>query len=158
MSTRNSISSPPLTGTAAPDKATETLPTSLVVLLAASAGLSVASLYYSQPMLGDLGADIGADGRALGLVPTLNQLGYAVGILLLAPLGDRFDRRRIILVKAAALVLALLFAAAAPSIHVLLIASLAIGLTATMAQDIVPAAAALAPEAHRGKVVGTVMT
>ena len=134
------------------------LPTSLVALLAASAGLSVASLYYSQPMLGDLGADIGASGRALGLVPTLTQLGYASGILLLAPLGDRYDRRRIILMKAAALVLALLFAAAAPSIHVLLIASLAIGLTATMAQDIVPAAATLAPDAHRGKVVGTVMT
>lgn len=136
----------------------KTLPTSLVALLAASAGLSVASLYYSQPMLGDLGADIGASGRALGLVPTLTQLGYALGILLLAPLGDRYDRRRIILMKAAALVAALLLAAAAPSIHVLLIASLAIGLTATMAQDIVPAAATLAPDAHRGKVVGTVMT
>jgi len=134
------------------------LPTPLVGLLAAGAGLSVASLYYSQPMLGDLGADIGASGRALGLVPTLTQLGYAVGILLLAPLGDRYDRRSIILAKAAALVVALLLAAAAPSIHVLLIASLAIGLTATMAQDIVPAAATLAPEAHRGKVVGTVMT
>ncbi len=134
------------------------LPPSLVALLAAGAGLSVAALYYSQPMLGDLGADIGASGRALGLVPTLTQLGYAVGILLLAPLGDRYDRRNIILVKAAALVVALLLAAAAPSIHVLLLASLAIGLTATMAQDIVPAAATLAPEASRGKVVGTVMT
>jgi len=142
----------------AADRASARLPTSLVALLAASTGLSVAALYYSQPMLGDLGADIGAGGQALGLVPTLTQLGYAVGILLLAPLGDRYDRRRIILMKAAALVAALLFAAAAPSIPMLLIASLAIGLTATMAQDIVPAAATLAPEAHRGKVVGTVMT
>jgi predicted MFS family arabinose efflux permease len=109
-------------------------------------------------MLGILGADIGASGRAIGLVPTLTQLGYALGILLLAPLGDRYDRRRIILLKAAALVAALLLAAAAPSIAVLLLASLCIGLAATMAQDIVPAAATLAPEAHRGKVVGTVMT
>ncbi|APW44228.1 MFS transporter [Rhodoferax saidenbachensis] len=130
----------------------------LVFLLAAGAGLSVASLYYSQPMLAVLGADIGASTREAGWVPTLTQLGYALGILLLAPLGDRFDRRRIILGKAALLVMALLLAAVAPSIHVLLVASLAIGMTATMAQDIVPAAATLAPEAHRGKVVGTVMT
>lgn len=130
----------------------------LVLLLASGAGLAVASLYYSQPMLGVLGADIGASTREVGLMPTLTQLGYALGILFLAPLGDRLDRRLIILLKAAALTVALLLAAASPSIHVLLIASLAIGITATMAQDIVPAAATMAPEAHRGKVVGTVMT
>lgn len=134
------------------------LPPSLVLLLATGAGLSVASLYYAQPMLGVLGADIGASGRAVGFIPTLTQLGYALGILLLAPLGDRFDRRRIVLAKAAALCAALLVAGAAPSIGVLLAASLAIGLAATMAQDIVPAAATLAPEATRGKTVGTVMT
>lgn len=134
------------------------LPPSLVLLLATGAGLSVASLYYAQPMLGVLGADLGASGRAVGFIPTLTQLGYALGILLLAPLGDRFDRRRIVLAKAAALCAALLVAGAAPSIGVLLAASLAIGLAATMAQDIVPAAATLAPEATRGKTVGTVMT
>jgi predicted MFS family arabinose efflux permease len=133
-----------------------TLP--LVGLLAAGAGLAVASLYYSQPMLGELGADIGASARQIGLVPTLTQLGYAAGIFFLAPLGDRFDRRRIILVKAAALCAALLAGGAASSIGLLLVASLAVGLAATMAQDIVPAAATLAPEAQRGRIVGTVMT
>lgn len=130
----------------------------LVLLLAAAAGLAVAPLYYSQPMLGVLGPDIGASTRTVGLVPTLTQLGYALGILLLAPLGDRFDRRRVIVVKAAALVGALLLAAGAPSIGLLLAASFAIGLSATMAQDVVPAAAVLAHDAHRGKTVGTVMT
>ncbi|MGV2287998.1 MFS transporter [Trinickia sp. YCB016] len=137
---------------------TPALPPQLVLLLAAGAAFSVAPLYYSQPMLGVLSADTGASARVVGLVPTLTQLGYALGILLLAPLGDRFDRRRVILYKAAALVLALLLAAAAPSIGLLLAASLAMGVAATMAQDIVPAAATLAPEAHRGKTVGTVMT
>jgi predicted MFS family arabinose efflux permease len=130
----------------------------LVGLLATGAGLAVAALYYSQPMLGELGADLGATARQVGLVPTLTQLGYAAGIFLLAPLGDRFDRRLIILAKAAALILALLAAGAAPAIAPLWLASLAIGLAATMAQDIVPAAATLAPEAQRGKIVGTVMT
>ncbi|WP_206956952.1 MFS transporter [Trinickia acidisoli] len=130
----------------------------LVLLLAAAAGLGVAPLYYCQPMLGVLESDMGASASAVGMVPTLTQLGYALGILLLAPLGDRFDRRRVILAKAAALVGALLLAALAPSIGCLLAASFAIGLSATMAQDVVPAAAMLAPDAHRGKIVGTVMT
>lgn len=141
-----------------PAPAAEGLPPALTLLLASGAGFGVASLYYAQPMLGVLGADIGASDRMVGFVPTLTQLGYALGILLLAPLGDRYDRRRIILIKAAALCAALLLAGAAPSIAMLLAASLAIGLAATLAQDIVPAAATLAPEAHRGKVVGTVMT
>ncbi|MDE2430229.1 MAG: MFS transporter [Burkholderiales bacterium] len=130
----------------------------LVLLLASGAGLAAASLYYSQPMLGILAADIGVSDVNIGFVPMLTQLGYALGILLLAPLGDRHDRRTIILIKAALLVAALLAAAAAPSLPVLLVASLAIGLTATLAQDIVPAAATLAHETRRGKVVGTVMT
>ncbi len=131
---------------------------SLILLLATGAGLAVASLYYSQPMLGVLADDIGASERTVGMVPMATQLGYALGILLLAPLGDRYDRRRIILIKAAILTAALLLAGAASGVGALLGASLAIGLTATLAQDIVPAAASLAPEQHRGRIVGTVMT
>ncbi|MCS6765418.1 MAG: MFS transporter [Candidatus Protistobacter heckmanni] len=133
------------------------LPGSLVLLLAAGAGLSVASLYYAQPMLGVLGADIQAGARSIGLIPTFTQLGYALSILFLAPLGDRFDRRRIILIKAAALVLSLLASGFAPGLGALLAASLCIGLSARLAQDMVPAAATLASDAHRGKVVGKVM-
>ncbi|GAB7541421.1 MFS transporter [Cupriavidus sp. 8B] len=128
------------------------------MLLAAAAGLPVASLYFSQGLLGVLADDIGASGSTIGLVPTLLQLGYAAGILLLAPLGERFDRRRIIVLKATALTLALLPGALSPGIGMLLVASACIGFTATMAQDVVPAAATLAPDRHRGKVVGTVMT
>ena len=134
------------------------IPAILVLLLATGAGLGAATLYYAQPMLGVLGSEFQATPGAIGLVPTLTQLGYALGILLLAPLGDRYDRRRIILGKAIALTTALLAAAAAPSLGVLLTASLAIGLAATLAQDIVPAMATLAPDANRGKMVGTVMT
>jgi predicted MFS family arabinose efflux permease len=129
----------------------------LVLLLASGAGFSVASLYYVQPILGLLGEAYGG-AAAVALAPMLAQLGYALGILLLAPLGDRFDRRRLILVKAALLVLALAGTGLAPSLPLLLLGSLAIGLTATVAQDIVPAAAILAPAAHRGRTVGTVMT
>jgi predicted MFS family arabinose efflux permease len=134
------------------------LPRSLVLLLATGAGLAVASIYYSQPMLGILAGDLAVSARATGWVPTLTQLGYALGILLLVPLGDRYDRRTLILVKSALLAMALLLSGLSPGLGGLLLASLATGLTATMAQDIVPAAAVLAPEAERGKTVGTVMT
>ena len=129
-----------------------------VLMLAAGAGFSVASIYYSQPMLELLASGLRAGVSTAGLVPTLTQVGYALGILLLAPLGDRYDRRTIITLKGVLLTLALLMSAAAGSITLLLIASLAIGITATMAQDIVPASASLSPAAQRGKTVGTVMT
>ncbi len=130
----------------------------MVWLLATAAGLAVASLYYTQPMLGVLAAQWGNSAQAIGWVPTVTQLGYALGILLLAPLGDRHDRRHIILIKAVVLTGALLAGALAPSLPGLLAASLVIGLTATLAQDIVPAAATLTPTAERGRVVGMVMT
>lgn len=149
------MSTPSLSVAAAPATAPST---PLVLAMAAGAGFSVASLYYSQPMLGLIAQDLGAGERAAGLVPTLTQLGYALGILLLAPLGDRFDRRNLILLKSALLALALGAAAMAGHLPGLLMASLLVGLMATLAQDIVPAAAVLAPDAQRGQIVGRVMT
>jgi predicted MFS family arabinose efflux permease len=130
----------------------------LLLLLATGAGLSVASLYYSQPMLGVLAGSLNAQARTVGLVPTLTQLGYALGILLLAPLGDRYDRRRIMLMKATVLALALLLSGLAQDVSWLLASGLFVGMSATLAQDLVPAAAILSPESQRGKSVGTVMT
>jgi len=130
----------------------------LLGLLATSTGLAVASIYYAQPMLALMGQSLQASPSALGLVPMLTQLGYAAGILLLTPLGDRFDRQRVIVLKTLLLVLALLASAFAPTLPLLLAASFAVGALATVAQDIVPAVATLAPAAHRGKAVGTVMT
>ena len=130
----------------------------LLATLSASTGLAVASIYYAQPMLALLAETQQASPSAVGLVPTLTQLGYAAGILLLTPLGDRFDRRRVIGVKKLLLVAALLASALAPSLPLLVAASFAVGLLATVAQDIVPAVATLAPAARRGRAVGTVMT
>ncbi len=138
--------------------ADRTMPATLVLAMAAGAGFSVASLYYAQPMLGAMQSALGASEATIGLVPTLNQLGYAAGIALLAPLGDRYDRRRIILLKSLLLGAALLAAAMAGQLPGLLLASLVVGLMATVAQDVVPAAATLAPPAHRGALVGKVMT
>lgn len=148
MSAINSITASPA----------ERLPGPLVFTLAAGAGLSVASIYYSQPMLDIIGKQFNVGVGAVGMVPMLTQMGYALGILLLAPLGDRHDRRAIILIKGLLLMAALLLCGFSGGLNALLIASFATGLTATVAQDIVPASAALAPERSRGKTVGTVMT
>ncbi|MCP1206104.1 MFS transporter [Pantoea sp. B550] len=136
----------------------ESLSTPLVFTLAAGAGLSVASIYYSQPMQDIISKQFNAGIGAVGMVPMLTQAGYALGILLLAPLGDRHDRRTIIFIKGLLLVAALLLCGFSGGLSALLIASFITGLTATVAQDIVPASAALAPERSRGKTVGTVMT
>ncbi|WP_227726486.1 MFS transporter [Yersinia proxima] len=140
------------------ESAEKTLSGSKVLMLATGAGLSVASIYYSQPLLGVMGSDLHASVGAVGLVPTLIQIGYALGILLLAPLGDRHDRRIIILLKGILLTAALLFSGFVPGINALLVTSFVIGIAATMAQDIVPASATLVSAAQRGKTVGTVMT
>ncbi|PRG51115.1 MFS transporter [Burkholderia gladioli] len=130
----------------------------LLLLPATIAGVSVANIYYNQPLLGALRLSF-PDGAAwIGVVPTATQLGYAAGMLLLAPLGDRFDRRKLILLQIVGLSVALLVAAAAPALPVLAAASLAIGVLATIAQQAVPFAAEIAPPAERGAAVGTVMS
>ncbi|HFZ1707717.1 TPA: MFS transporter [Citrobacter sedlakii] len=130
----------------------------LILVLALGAGFSVAAIYYSQPLLPLMGEDPGMSITGMGLVPTLTQVGYASGILFLLPLGDRFDRRMLILIKSVVLALLLLICSVSESASSLLLVSLLIGMAATMAQDIVPAAAILAPEGKQGKTVGTVMT
>lgn len=130
----------------------------LIMLLAGAAGLGVAALYYNQPILGMLAGSLHASPSDIGRIPTLTQIGYAAGLLLLNPLGDRYDRRTVILIKIALLALALLGMAAAQSLWHLGAFSLAIGAAASLAQDCVPAAAAIAPDSSRGRIVGKVMS
>lgn len=128
------------------------------MLLAGGAGLSAASLYYNQPVLDVVSRELEASPSEIGLVPMLTQLGYATGLFVFAPLGDRHDRRTVIVIKALLLGLALLAAGSASSLGALAAASFVIGLAATLAQDLVPAAAVLAAPERRGQAVGSVMT
>jgi len=152
------MSALPLHSTPAASREAGTPSAPLIVLLAASAGLGAASLYYSQPILAPLAEDLHASTAGIGAVPMLTQLGYAAGILLLTPLGDRFDRRKVILTKFVLLIATLLLCAFAPGFAPFLVASAVLGLTATLAQDVVPMAATLSPVEHRGRIVGQVMT
>ncbi|AKJ68823.1 MFS transporter [Pandoraea thiooxydans] len=129
-----------------------------VLLMAIACGLTVANLYYNQPMLDDIRRDFGLSASQVGLIPMLTQLGYAFGLLTLTPLGDRVDRRRLILGMLAVLTLSLIGAALSPSLAALGAASFLAGVTSTVAQQIVPLAAQLAEPARRGKTVGQVMS
>ena len=124
--------------------------------MAAATGLAVANLYYNQPMLGVM--ERAMPSSFMALVPTATQLGYAVGLFTLVPLGDLFERRKLIVTQFCVLACALVIAALAPTAGILVLGSLCIGAAATVAQQIVPFAAHLAPPERRGAVVGTVMS
>ncbi|WP_208247385.1 MFS transporter (plasmid) [Rhizobium sp. T1470] len=124
--------------------------------MAAASGIAVANIYYNQPMLGIIEAEF-AHQPITGFIPTATQLGYALGLFFLLPLGDIVHRRRLIIAQFVILAAALTVAAAAPGAWALCAASLAVGASATVAQQIVPLAATLAAPEERGATIGTVM-
>ena len=128
-----------------------------VLLLAAACGVVVANLYVAQPLIGLIGPELGLDAAAGGLVVTLAQLGYVAGLLLLVPLGDLVENRRLVTATLAAAVLALAVAALSNSAATFLAASLLVGVGSSAVQMLVPIAAHLATDAARGRVVGNVM-
>lgn len=130
----------------------------LTVLLAAAAGLTAANLYYAQPLLATIGTSFGASDGTTGLVVTMSQIGYALGLAFVVPVGDLMSRRRITAGLLGLATVVLLVAAAAPNLWVLAVALLLAGLGSVTAQVLVPLAATLAGDDERGRVVGTVMT
>ncbi|MGO4196358.1 MFS transporter [Rhizobium sp. YAF28] len=142
-----------------PDKvAPRTLSPWLTFLFAASCGFVAANLYYGQPLAGPISANLGFSPAATGLIVTLTQIGYGLGLLLIVPLADLFENRRLILTLIAASALALVGAAFSSTPGMFLTASLCIGLASVAAQVLVPFAASMAPDATRGQVVGNVMS
>ncbi|HTD04189.1 MFS transporter [Undibacterium sp.] len=131
------------------------MPQALVLLFAAACGLSVANVYYAQPLLDALARDFGFSDAAVGIVITATQLGCALALLFVVPLGDLLDRRRLTLAQLLLLCAALLAVGVAGSPALLLAGMLAVGLLGTaMTQGLIAYAASAAAPAERGRVVG----
>jgi predicted MFS family arabinose efflux permease len=148
----------PALARAAERSAPPPITTKMIVVFAVASGLAAGNLYYAQPLLDTIGRAFGIRESVAGLIVTVTQLGYAVGLLLIAPLGDLVENRRLITMVLGGTVVSLVAAAFATSFPAFMIASLAIGVTSVVAQILVPFAAYLAPAEHRGRVVGQVMS
>lgn len=129
-----------------------------ILILAIASGLSVANMYYNQPLLADIGRTFHASSNAVGYVSMLTQIGYALGMLFFVPLGDIRERRTLISGLLIAVSLSLVGFATAQNLIWMYIASFAIGITTVVPQVIIPLSAELALPEERGKVIGTVMS
>ncbi|MEC0240249.1 MFS transporter [Paenibacillus dokdonensis] len=128
----------------------------VALVFAIACGLAVANIYYAQPLLDALSGEFGITQSSIGIVITITQVCYALGLLLLVPLGDFFNRRRLIVGQMILSVLALIVVGTAPTSTVLFIGIAMVGVLAVVTQALVAFAAALSASADRGRIVGLV--
>ncbi|MBA6065644.1 MFS transporter [Pseudomonas mosselii] len=135
-----------------------TLGRALILLMATATGLAVASNYYAQPLLHSIAQQFGLSTASAGTIVIAAQLSYGAGLLLLAPLGDLFEQRRLIVTMVLIATAGLVISACAPSLPWLLLGTALTGLFSVVAQVLVPMAAALSAPEQRGRAVGTLMS
>ncbi|MEC0148444.1 MFS transporter, partial [Paenibacillus alginolyticus] len=130
----------------------------IILILAAACGIIAANLYYAQPLVGPISSALGLSSGAAGLIVTLTQIGYGIGLLFIVPLGDILENRKLVVASLLFTAIVLTIAAFVKSAPLFLTASLFIGLGSVAAQVLVPYAAHLSPDATRGRNVGNVMS
>jgi predicted MFS family arabinose efflux permease len=123
-----------------------------------ASAVSVANIYYCQPLLSEIGRSLSAPDRAVAWLPMWTQAGVALGMLAFVPLGDMFSRRRLICIMCAFSAATAAMMALAPNLALANAAGFAVGLASVVAHLVLPFAAKLAPPARRGQVVGTVLS
>lgn len=126
-------------------------------LMTIGAGLIVANNYYNQPLLGMIAKEYKVSEEMVNYIPMLTQIGYALGLLFLIPLGDKYDRKKMIILDFALMIGALGLFVFSPTIQLMFLASLLIGFSSVIPQMFVPIAAQLSKSEEKGKNVGFVM-
>ena len=129
---------------------------SLTLLFSLTCALAVANIYFAQPLLDTMAQDLNVAPSRIGMVVTATQVGYALGLLFIVPLGDLLNRKWLILAQVLATAAALTLVGSAEHWQMLLAAMIAVGLFAVVVQVLVAYAAVLATPAQRGQAVGTV--
>jgi len=130
----------------------------LTLLFAVAGGAAVGNLYYVQPLLAVIATSLHVSSATAGLLVTATQVGYAAGIVLIVPLGDVRNRRRLIPLMMGASALALALCAAAPTFAVLAVAMVLVGVTTVSGQILTPFAGDLTDDSDRGRVLGIVVS
>ena len=128
-----------------------------ILLMALAAGVSVANIYYNQPILKEIASSFHATESQVGLISMLSQIGYGLGLFFITPLGDKVNKKSLIIILLAVLFFVLLLMTIAINIIQLWILSVLIGLLSVSVQVILPMAASL-DKVNRGKTVGTIFT
>lgn len=139
-----------------PETAGPVLSRAVIVLFSMACGLAVANVYYAQPLLDTMADEFGISHAMVGIIITVTQIGYGLGLLLVVPLGDLLDRRRLVVGQSLLSVIALVAVASASTCAVLLAGMAAVGVFAVVTQVLVAYAAILARPSERGRVVGSV--
>ena len=129
-----------------------------MIVFAVAAGVSVANLYYIQPLLHSVARDFGVSSTTAGLTVTVTQAGYVLGLVFVVPLGDMVRRKPLVLVMVGACFASLVLSGSSSTMPVLMAALVVVGLSSVVVQILIPFAATLAPEAERGTVVGRIMS
>jgi predicted MFS family arabinose efflux permease len=136
--------------------AASSLPLRTVLLFGAACGLSVANIYFAHPLLDAIASAFAIEPAAIGIVVTVTQIGYALGLVFIVPLGDLIDRRRLVVGQTILSAVALTIVGVAPNTTILLASLFVVGLLAVTVQVLVAFAATLAAPGERGRVVGMV--
>lgn len=130
---------------------------SILLLMAISSGLCVAGIYYAQPLLYQLQNEFNVSSAQIGLIPTLTQVGYALGMLFIIPLGDRYEKKKLSILFTILSALSLIVFAFSHNFLMLLIASPLIGFLSMTPQFMIPFCVEISPKKTRGKNLGFVM-
>ena len=130
----------------------------LICLMAMATGLLVASNYYAQPLLETIAAQFGVTAGMAGFIVTTAQLSYAAGLMFLVPLGDKFERRNLIVTMTLLSAIGLVISALSQTLWQLLLGTALAGMFSVVAQILIPLAATIAKPQHRGKAVGIIMS
>lgn len=128
-----------------------------IFVMSAVAGINVATIYYNQPILNTIAQDLHVSALAVGNLPTFSQIGYGLGLFFVSPLGDKMDRKKLLLFSHLFLGLSLLGLALVENIYALYALSLLVGLFAVSAQIVIPMAAAMSGK-DKGRVVGSIFS
>lgn len=131
---------------------------STLLILAIACGLAVGNVYFNQPLLADIGREFKIPVQQIGSIPALTQIGYAVGLIFLAPLGDRTERRSLIVALFLLIAGAMVSAALSPNLIWLCVSSLVIGLATMVGQLVFPLVAQLPEQAQRTHATGILLS